>query len=289
MSNPKCPICGALTNLKTNKSLKIPFFGCTRFPICKGSVDAVGDLATRAIYVSNNDLETNNTGDNMDLSNNINNKLMDRFFKKVEGVVWDLMTGKIGILGKEGISTLEGEGEDASISLNMVEQFGMPIPAFAQSTPIDSVKSGDLIYVGGKPKGWVVEVKEKAIKGEDGNPDTVNKKFSIISPNGTITTWNPPKVSMLGFDSGVMVLKSLIEMTGGSSGLAGIQGSLMPLMMMGGDLGDMDKIMPLMLMSQMGGAAGGGAAAGANNMIQTMMLMKMMGGSKGGGRGGFFD
>lgn len=232
---------------------------------------------------------------------NFNNKLMDRFFKRVNGVVWDLMTGKVGIEGPEGISSLEGEGDEAQVNLNVMEQFGMPVPAFAQSVSIDQVKLNDLIYVQGKPKGWVIEVvepKAKAKKAGDADADADAKaplkKFRLMTPNGSSSLWTPPKVAMFGFDSGVMVLKSLGEMLpGGDAGLTGMQGMLMPLMMMGGIDGDgMDKLMPMLLMSQMGGMGGAGAGAGANNMIQMMMMAQMMSGGKGKGNnpfGSFFD
>jgi len=56
---------------------------------------------------------------------------------------------------------------------------------------------------------------------------------------------------------------------------------LMPLLMMsGGDLGgDLDSMVPMMLMSQMGG----GDAGGMGNMMQMMFMMKMM--NKDGGFG----
>lgn len=282
-----CPICGSSTLLKTNTHLSIPFYGCIEYPHCKGSRDYDESLVDRTTAETKN-----KPGDNKMMNmGNINDKMMDRFFKKVDGVVWDLMSGKVGIQSVDGISTLEGEGEDAQVSLNLIEQFGMPIPAFAQSTPIDQVKVGNLIYVNGKPKGWVISIKSKAsAEPAEGEEAKINlKKFVVMSPNGSSGTWTPPKVSMLGLDSGVMVLKSLMEMLpGGETGLSGMQGSLMPLMMMGGDMGDMDKIMPMMLMSQMGTMGGG--AGGGNNMIQMMMMMKMMGGKSGkSGGGGFFD
>lgn len=293
-----CPFCGSETVIRTNRRLGVPFYGCTRFPDCKGTRDY--DYGIDDDY---DDLETDTTqGGTMSPGmKNFNNKLMDRFFKRVNGVVWDLMTGKVGIEGPEGISSLEGEGDEAQVNLNVMEQFGMPVPAFAQSVSIDQVKLNDLIYVQGKPKGWVIEVvepKAKAKKAGDADADADAKaplkKFRLMTPNGSSSLWTPPKVAMFGFDSGVMVLKSLGEMLpGGDAGLTGMQGMLMPLMMMGGIDGDgMDKLMPMLLMSQMGGMGGAGAGAGANNMIQMMMMAQMMSGGKGKGNnpfGSFFD
>jgi hypothetical protein len=197
-------------------------------------------------------------------------KFMNRMFRKAEGVVWDLMSGKIGVVTEEGISTLEGEGDDARVSVNLMDEFGVALPAFAQSTPVADVKVGDIIYSGKTRITWVIAV----------NTDKGN--FRVMKPNGESTTWTPPKVSMLGFESGVMVLRSLMSMLpNGDKGLGQMQNMLMPMMMMGGMSGDgegnemMEKMMPLMLMGQMNGGTDGG---GMGNMMQMMMMMKMMGG-----------
>jgi len=224
-------------------------------------------------------------------------KMMNRFFRKVDNVKWDLFTGRIGVATSEGIVTIEGEGEDAQIVLNLMDQFGMPVPAFAQNTPLNAVAVGDLIYQGNAIKGWVTEVVSKTTTSIDDDDTTAKiaktvaevKRFKLMTPGGTTISWTPPKVSMLGFDSGVMVLRSLMNMLpGGESGLNSMQGMLMPMMMMGGDM-DLEKLMPMMLFSQLGASGTGADAMGANgNMMQMMMMMQMMGGSSKGGKG-FFD
>jgi hypothetical protein len=217
-----------------------------------------------------------------------NKKLMERFFRPVPDAVWDLMTGKIGVKGTDGIYTCEvKEDGTAQVSLNLFDQFGMAIPAFAQSTPAEAVNVGDLIYGSRGLLGWVVSKKEKS--------------YELMKPEGTKSHWTPPKVSLLGFDSGVMVLKSLISMLpGGSTGIQNMQGMLLPLMMMGGDTMDLGGMLPLILMSQMGGVSTDPAAPNINanafsQMLPMMVMMQMMkgkgtlpGGSKTGG-GGFFD
>ena len=212
-------------------------------------------------------------------------KMMGRMFKRVDSVVWDLMTGKLGVRTKDGeIATFEGQGDEASISLNVFEDFGIALPAYAQSTPLDAVKVGDLIYTSGDTPGWITEIKTSAkTKTSEGG----KKTFRIMRPGGTVSSWNPPKVSMFGLEGGVLVVRSLMTMLpGGESGLAGLQSMMMPMMLMGGDDLNLEKMMPMMLMSQMGT----GTAAGANpmgQMMQTMMMMKMMGGDT-GGFGGMF-
>lgn len=216
------------------------------------------------------------------------NKFMDRMFRKADGVVWDLMTGKIGIQADGGIVTLEGEGEDARVNINLLDEFGVALPAFAQSTPVDQIAVGDIIYTGKRDTirfvTGLVESSKAAAKTTKvaATAAPAIKKFRVMSLDGTSSTWTPPKATILGFDSGVMVLRSLMSMLPtGDKGLNQMQGMLMPLLMMsGGDLGsDLDSMVPMMLMSQMGG----GDAGGMSNMMQMMFMMKLM---KGDGFGG---
>lgn len=206
-------------------------------------------------------------------------KFMERLFRPADNVVWDLMSGRIGVRTDEGIATMEGSGDDAQININMFDEFGMSIPAFAQSTPLEAVNVGDIIYFGKTQRpGWVVEKKAPKDVGK-------SSSFVLMKTDGTRSSWTPPKVSMLGLESGVMVLRSLINMLpGGNSGLAGMQGMMLPLMMMGGGDFDIEKMMPMMLMSQMGAQpvvnADGTTTAVPNpmggNMMQTMMMVQMM-------------
>ena len=209
---------------------------------------------------------------NMLGASDLGSKMMNRFFRKVDGVVWDIMSGRIGIKGNDGIVSVDGVGDDAQVTINMMDQFGMEVPAFAQNTPVDQVKPGDMIFGSNKVLGWVIEKKEKS--------------FVLLKADGTRSNWAPPKVQMLGFDSGVLVLRSLMNMLpGGQSGLTGMQSMLMPLMMMGGDSLDLDSMMPMLLMSQMGVPTPDGGTTqplGGQNMMQMLMfsqMMKQMGGS----------
>lgn len=212
-------------------------------------------------------------------------KLMERMFRKADGVVWDLMTGKIGIKVEDGIATCVGEGEDATVSINMIEQFGMALPAFAQSTPPDAVAAGDIIYFGAKDRpGFVIDKKQT---------QAGNTSFILLKTDGQRTQWSPPKVSLLGFDAGVMVLRPLINMLpGGQGGMQGLQNSLMPLMLMGDGENDIESVLPLMLMGQMQAPvvqdANGNQVAAPNPMAQmlpTMLMMKMLKESKGSFKG----
>lgn len=248
-------------------------------------------------------------------------KMMDRMFRKAEGVVWDLMTGKVGILADDGIATLTGKGDDAQIEINMFDQFGMAMPAFAQNTPVASVAVGDVIYFGAKENpGWVVDVrygvkptgsttpaKRTRVKAavDDGTVseaaiDKSNVQFTLMKVDGQRTTWKPPKVTLMGLgDNGVMVLRSLMNMLpGGQAGLTGMQNTMMPMMAMmqgmgGEDSGGMmETMLPVMLMGQMQAPImqnpDGSQVAQPNPMAQMMPFMMMMTMMKKGG-GGFGD
>ena len=200
------------------------------------------------------------------------NKLMSRFFRPVDNVVWDLMTRRIGVTGPDGITTVDGEGDDAQVTINLFDQFGITVPAFAQGTATADVKLGDLIYGSNGALGWVVARSEKS--------------FDLLKSDGTRSNWTPPKTAMIGFGGDVMVLRSLINiLPGGSDGLSGFQNMLMPMLMMSGDDMDMGKIMPMMLMTQLGTSAptgdGSEAAnplAGMAQMMPMMLMMNMMSG-----------
>ena len=225
-------------------------------------------------------------------------KFMDRIFRRAPGVVWDMMTGKVGVQTKEGIATFAGEGDDAQVEINLFDQFGLEVPAFAQSTPVSAVNVGDLIYFGsGDRPGWIIEkkygvkptgsstprkrpTKAQIAAGPDAleaaDVDTSNVQFVLMKTDGQRTTWKPPKVQLLGMGGdGVMVIRSLLTMLpGGHNDLQGMQSNMMMMMQMqamsGNEDGpDMEKLMPLMLMGAMGGQQGGG--------MNPMMLMMMMG------------
>lgn len=89
----------------------------------------------------------------------VGEKLVNRFFRRVDGVVWDLMSGRVGVRNSEDeIATLEGDGDAAEIVVNPFSDFGVPLPAFAQSIQTNEIKNGDLIYNSKRVLGWVIGV-----------------------------------------------------------------------------------------------------------------------------------
>ncbi len=236
-------------------------------------------------------------------------KLVNRFFRQVPDVVWDLTSGNVGIInGDDEIATLAGDPSDPQIAINPFSDFGIPIPAFAQNVPTDQIKYGDLIFNQKRALGWVVGIPTPAVLLTAGTkkkgPATTKptKVFKLLKADGTRGEWNPVKISSMGLDlNGAMVLRSLVNMFGGSAGLGGFQQMLMPMMMMGamggdedGEEGggmDMGKMLPMLLMMQLGlgGMNGGAPAAGGmggmmNNPMGMMMMMPMMSSMFGGNR-----
>lgn len=166
-------------------------------------------------------------------------KFLSRMFRKVDNVVWDLMTGAAGVQTKGGIITITGleEGEMPQISVNLFDNFGVPVPAFATSTSNGDVKVGDLIHGEKGVLGWVIETHEKSMQ--------------IMAPDGHISRWMPPKVQGFGLSGGVMVVKSLVNLMPNGD-LGGMQGLLLPLMAFSQGNADLEKMVPLILMTQTG-------------------------------------
>ena len=164
----------------------------------------------------------------------VGDKMMERMFKQVEDAVWDISTGKMGILGKNGsIFSLSGEGDEAQVTENLFSEFGMAVPAFAQSVPFDQVQLGDLAYRAGGRPGWVVEK----------NPNSL----ILLNTDSSEGTIRRNKTITMGMDqSGVMILRNLFNLTG-ASGQQNFQ-MLLPMLMVGSKNEDAGSMVEMMLM-----------------------------------------
>jgi Trp operon repressor len=160
--------------------------------------------------------------------------MMERMFKPVQDAVWDISTGKMGILGKNGsIFSLTGEGDEAQVTENLFSEFGMAVPAFAQSVPFDQVQLGDLAYRQGGRPGWVVEK----------NPNSL----ILLNTDSSEGTIRRNKTITMGMDqSGVMILRNLFNLTG-ASGQQNFQ-MLLPMLMAGSKNEEAGSMVEMMLM-----------------------------------------
>lgn len=228
---------------------------------------------------------------NNNSANGFSAKFLNRMFRKIDGLVWDLQTGALGLKKSDGIYTLtqdvvgataaSGEGENAvaavagtiqyGTSVNPFEVFSMAIPAFATQVPLANIKEGDLIVGERDILGWVT--------------GKTNAGLKLLDANGFNKNYTPPKVAIMGQD-GALVVQSLGGLFGGDAGVGGLQSALMPMLMLsGGDTDGLESILPILLFSQMQATNPAAAALGANaagapiaavNPLASLMPMLMM-------------
>lgn len=228
---------------------------------------------------------------NANSTSGISAKFLNRMFRKIDGLVWDLQTGTLGIKTEQGIYTLTtdvvaaveasgtgptrvaavAESVSYGISVNPFDAFGMSIPAFATQVALANIKEGDLIVGDKAILGWVTGKTPAGLK--------------LLDTNGMNKNYTPPKVAIMGQD-GALVVQSLGGLFGGQAGVGQLQNSLLPMLMMsGGDTDGLDSILPLMLFGQMqqtnpsaaaAGATAAGAPVAAANPLSALMPMLML-------------
>jgi hypothetical protein len=203
--------------------------------------------------------------------NTFTNKFVNRMFRRIDGVVWDLTTGVVGLKTVQGIYslTLDEQGKPG-VSVNPFDEFGFAIPAFATQSTFEQVKPGEIIVGDTGIIGWVVEKTEAAYK--------------VIDHNGYNKVYTPPKVAILN-QSGTLVVRNLMDLLGGKDGASGFTNSLLPLLMLNkGEESGLEKILPILLMTQQQAAttAGTGAAV-ANPMASMLPLLLLKDGKFGNG------
>lgn len=215
---------------------------------------------------------------------NSQSKFLNRMFRKIDGVVWDLSTNSIGLANKDGIYTLvttppeapqesiggrarvrDEAAEDAtySISVNPFDTFGFPIPAFAQLTKLSDVSIGDIVVGEKTALGWVTKVNERSLQ--------------LMDQSGMTKNYTPPKIAVLNQD-GALVVKPLTGLFG-EQGATGFSNALLPLLLAGEGAGQLDEILPLLLLTQQQAGGNGNAVASA---LPTILMMKAMSGGRGG-------
>jgi len=196
----------------------------------------------------------------MKLQQGTMSKLLSHVFAQIDGVVWDLMSNQTGIKREDGIYTMK----DGQIELNPFDAFAMELPAFSQLIPIDQVNAGDVLVSNGRPTGWVLN----AI---DSDEKKTQRAIQALSFQGHQTRFRPKKVSMMGIENGITVVRSPFNFGGGSGGSgSGDMMSMLPMLMLAGD-GNGSKVdmKTMAMMSMMGN---GGNMAGMNPMMLAMMF-----------------
>jgi hypothetical protein len=181
--------------------------------------------------------------------NKINMKtIMNKMFSKVDNVVLDVTSGKLGISHEDDTFSL---GEDESINSGAL--MSLPVPAFATKIKLGDINPGDILVHNGKAHGFVLKSTAKA------------KSLRVIQPSGVTSTMHIKNDLLTG--SGWMIVKSMF---------GGMDNNMLPMLaMMGDDTGtDSDMMYPMLMMSMMN--KNGGSNDSAANPMQNMMLPLMM-------------
>lgn len=175
-------------------------------------------------------------------------KLTNMMFRKVDNVVYDLMSGAIAIKQDDGLVSYNQEKE--TLETNPLDTLGFTVPAFALLTPVDQVKEGDLIVSDRGAVGFV----SVAIDG----------KFEVVTTEGYATEYKAKVISLFGQGPSIQVVKSLFSFGEGAN-----TNGMTPLMLMalmGDGKKDFSSMLPFLLMSN-------GGAAGSMNPLMLMALM----------------
>lgn len=177
-------------------------------------------------------------------------KLTDLMFRKVDNVVYDLMSGAIAIKQDNGLVSYNQKKE--ILETNPLDSLGFTVPAFAMLTPVAQVREGDLIVSDRGAVGFV----SVAIDG----------KFEVVTTEGYATEYKAKVISLFGQGPSIQVVKSLFTFGEGADTSA--MNPLMLMALMGDGKKDFSSMLPFLLMI-------GGGAGGAN--MNPLMLMALMG------------
>lgn len=195
---------------------------------------------------------------------------MNRLFRRIHGLVWDLATGQIGFQTANGVySLVTNTGADNaveySVSVNVFDIATTPLPAFAMQTPFDEVEPKDVVVGDAGIIGWVIE--------------KLTKSLRVIDHNGNVKVYSPPQVNIAGGASnGVLVVRNLFSLAGDSA-TGGAIGQLIAALVASGQDAKVEKLLPLLLAGQAATGATNGAAPAA---VDPMMLLALTGGLGGG-------
>lgn len=197
------------------------------------------------------------------------NKFVNRMFRRVNGVVWDVMSGSVGLKTENGIFTVSFSDAGApTLSVNPLDDFGLALPGFALQSSLADVSIGDIVVGDTAILGWVVKKNEASLE--------------VLDHNGHQKVYVPPKVAIMN-SSGVLVVKNLFNLTGGADGANNFATQLLPLLALGGGDSKIEKLLPFLLMSSQIAPAAGAAGAAASPLSNPLMLMMLL---KDGGLGG---
>jgi hypothetical protein len=200
------------------------------------------DVAIKPITDSINTKET-------EMKLNTSN-LKNMFFREVNCIGLDMMTGQMGFIVDGNINTFDG----TNVVVNPITDMAVKVPAFAMLTKLADLNIGDIVITGNS-MGFVIAVGETAV--------------TIMGASGTTLSVTPTSNLLFGGAGSVMAVRNMFAGMSGNTTADGMNPMLMFALMGDGDeKGDMLKTM--MLMQMMGGNAG----AGGMNPLMLLALSK---------------
>lgn len=206
--------------------------------------------------------------------------LKNSMFREVNGVVWDMQSGQLGVQSDENgeIVTLKKNGRKYELVTNPLADFSVTVPAWAVRTPVESISTGDLVILSDDTWGFFVELVKDEVKslkeGEkptpDDSPGISNPRIKMINvENGSLKTVNVASNALFG-TPGLLVVRNIV-------GDNEVANSLPILMMIEGKKGgDIGRLVAMSMMMQNNGTISGGKK-GVFDMQQMLPLM-MLGG-----------
>lgn len=234
-------------------------------PIGTITTGTISGISTTGSIINSDDWHITKSNLTSILSNKVQNKvenkmsfntanLKDSFFRELKNIAFDLQSGKLGVITKDGISVYSGDG----VSVNPITDMGFTIPAFAMRVAVGDLKEGDILITNGDPVFFKEFIKDKDGKNTSG--------YKTVSLNGTVQEVGNVTNLFFGKNS-VLAVKNVFG-EGNSDGMN-------PMMMLAltGALGDGNsKIDPIMLMAMSGGF--GGSSGSMNPMMLALLLAK---------------
>ena len=202
--------------------------------------------------------------------------LVESMFREVDDIVWDLQTGRLGILDGDVIYSFEKTGNKSRITKNPIKELGVKVPAYAVATPIESLQPGDIVILDDGQ--WVFFLSSTPATDDD---EVTFKGLNYDTGRQTTVT----AISNLLLGS-----KSLLAVKNFIGSEAGNLSSMLPLLMLqdDGDGEGIGEVLGLMTLIQNQGTASKGkkAANGAFDLNSMLPLLLMKKGGKMGGKKG---
>lgn len=173
----------------------------------------------------------------------INTGFNKKFFRPIDNMVWDVTSGKLGVVTCNGIISLIGDGTVYNMDTNSPDTYIKLVQAFATPSLACELAVGDIVYnrLSNSIVGWVIKING-------------NSSFQLLKMDGTRMDWSSSRSQVLDFESINMAIKPLTSILITDHNLNRLQNSMM-LLISSGNVSETDTfidIMPTLLIGQLG-------------------------------------